>query len=324
MKMSAYIGGLVGLAVLVYLGVHAHLGEMLDALRAGGPPLLWLIPYRAIFFALYAVGWLALLSPRDPEKRVGFGYILWATAVRDAVDRLLPVASVGGSVVGVRILQWRGVPGAAVAASVIVEILLTLIVVYLFTALGIILLVECGGASAHEYRRLVLVFLLSMPVPVVLGLLLKNGAAARLLQRLIRSLGVEGALFRGMSALDEEIRGSLHRPRGLLTAGTLQLLALLSGAFEIWFPLKLFAHPVSITAALMLESMTQAVRHLAFVVPAGLGVQEAGLVVFGHAVGVSGELALAVAMVKRVREVAWGVPTLLSWQWQEGRRLRRA
>jgi hypothetical protein len=75
---------------------------------------------------------------------------------------------------------------------------------------------------------------------------------------------------------------------------------------------------------LVLESMTQAVRHIAFIVPAGLGVQEAGLVVFGHAVGISGEMALAVAMVKRMREVAWGVPALLSWQWLEGRRLHRA
>jgi hypothetical protein len=33
--------------------------------------------------------------------------------------------------------------------------------------------------------------------------------------------------------------------------------------------------------------------------------------------------ALAVAMVKRMREVIWGVPFLLSLQWIEGRRLRR-
>jgi putative membrane protein len=323
MKVSAYIGALAGLAVLVFLGVHAHLADMLQALRAGGLSLLWLIPYRALFFGLYAIGWLALLRPSDPEQRIGLGYIFWATTVRDAVDRLLPVASVGGSVVGVRVLQWRGVPGAPVAASVIIEILLTLIVVYLFTALGIVLLVEYG-ASVHDYRRLVTVFLLSVPVPVIIALSLKNGAAARILRGLIRSLGGEGAIFRGMSALDEEIRASLHRPRALIVAGTLQLVALVSGAFEIWFPLKLFSHPVSITAALLLESMTQAVRHLAFVVPAGLGIQEAGLVVFGQAVGVSGELALAVATVKRVREVIWGVPALLSWQWQEGRRLSRA
>ena len=97
-----------------------------------------------------------------------------------------------------------------------------------------------------------------------------------------------------------------------------------AGSLEIWFALRLFGHPVSVGTALILESMTQAMRHLAFVVPAGLGVQEATLVLFGHALGISSELALAVSMAKRVREVLCGLPSLISWQWMEGRRLRLA
>ena len=37
--------------------------------------------------------------------------------------------------------------------------------------------------------------------------------------------------------------------------------------------------------------------------------------------GVGSELALAVSMVKRVREVLCGLPSLASWQWLEARRL---
>jgi hypothetical protein len=61
---------------------------------------------------------------------------------------------------------------------------------------------------------------------------------------------------------------------------------------------------------------------LAFVVPAGVGVQEAGFVIFGQALGINSEMALAVSMAKRIREVLCGLPALLSWQWFEGRRLR--
>jgi hypothetical protein len=67
--------------------------------------------------------------------------------------------------------------------------------------------------------------------------------------------------------------------------------------------------------------MTQAIRHLAFIIPAGLGVQEATLVLFGHMLGISSELALAVSMAKRMREVLCGIPSLISWQWLEARRL---
>ncbi len=108
----------------------------------------------------------------------------------------------------------------------------------------------------------------------------------------------------------------------LLLAGTLQFVALVSASFEIWWALRLFEHPVSASAAIMLEGLTQAVRHLAFIVPAGLGVQEAALVLFGHALGVSAELALAVSAVKRAREILCGLPPLLWWQLQEARRLR--
>jgi hypothetical protein len=38
--------------------------------------------------------------------------------------------------------------------------------------------------------------------------------------------------------------------------------------------------------------------------------------------GVPGELALAVSLAKRLREVLCGLPALASWQWVEGGRLR--
>jgi hypothetical protein len=70
--------------------------------------------------------------------------------------------------------------------------------------------------------------------------------------------------------------------------------------------------------------MMQAVRHLAFFIPAALGVQEGALMLFGQAFGISPELALAVSMAKRMREILCGLPSLLSWQWLEGRRLLKA
>ncbi|MGA2396961.1 MAG: lysylphosphatidylglycerol synthase domain-containing protein [Steroidobacteraceae bacterium] len=323
MKTSAYVGAVLGVVALIIVAVHADFPAMLRTLSSGGPAVLWLIPYRALFFLLYAIGWAALLKSSKPGHPIGLGYVFWATTVRDAVDRLLPVASVGGSVVGVRILQWRGISLAVGGATVIVEILLTLVAVYLFTALGLVMLAE-HGAGGHQYHRVVLVFLLSLPVPAVMLAMLKNGAFLKRVQALIHSWVGEGAMSRATESLDRDVRALLHRPRALVLAGGLQLVALISGAFEIWFALWLFDHPVSIGAAVMLESMTQAIRHVAFVVPAGLGVQEAGLVLFGHIVGISGEMALAVGMVKRIRELAWGLPTLLGWQWIEGRRLRRA
>jgi len=320
LKNAAYIGGLLGLALLVAIVVRADFSAMLHTLNSGGWRMLWLIPYRALFFFLYAAGWLILLRPYDPAHRAGLGYVFWVTTVRDAVDRLLPVASVGGGVVGIRLLRWRGLAAAPSGATVIVEMVMTLVVVYLFTAVGLLLLDELS-TTGQEYHRLLLAFLLSLPVPVMTVLLLRYGSAFARLQKFLSPLVGESTMSEQAASLDRELRACLRRGWRLLTACALQFAALVSGAFEIWFALRLFEHPVGWGTALVLESMTQAVRHLAFVVPAGIGVQEAGLVLFGQALGISGELALAVSMAKRLREVLCGLPALISWQWVEGRRL---
>ncbi len=321
MRVAAYVGGVLGLALLIALVVRADFAAMVQTLGRGGWALLWLVPYRALYFLLYAIGWLILLRPYDSERHAGLGYVFWVTTVREAVDRLLPVASVGGGVVGVRLMRWRGLGAAPVGATVIVEILLTLIALYLFAALGVFLLFDYDAAGA-EYRRVVVALLFALPVPVITALLLRYGAIFGRLQKFLRPLLGAGSLSVGAAALDFELRACFQRGWALFLTGALQLAAFLSGSFEIWLALRLFGHPVGAKAALVLESMTQAMRHLAFVVPAGLGVQEAGLVVFGHALGISSELALAVSMAKRLREVLCGLPSLLSWQWLEGRRLQ--
>jgi hypothetical protein len=45
-------------------------------------------------------------------------------------------------------------------------------------------------------------------------------------------------------------------------------------------------------------------------------------VVFGNTLGIGAETAIAVSLVKRLREVVYGAASLVSWQWMEGRRLQ--
>ncbi len=321
MKTALYIGALLGLTLLVVLVVRVDIAAILHVLDVAGWRLLWLVPYRALFFLLYALGWVALLRAYSP-KGLGLGYLFWVTTVRDGIDRLLPVASVGGGVAAVRLLRWRGVPVAQSGASVIVEILLTLFAVYLFAVVGVVLLFD-QGLSVHQHRGVLLALLLSLPIPAVTAVLLRYGSILGRVHSILLGLVGASPLTEGAASLDREVRASLRRTSSLLVAAGLQFAALCSGAFEVWFALRLFGHPVNFQSALMLESMTQAIRHLAFVVPAGLGVQEAGLILFGRALGIDAELAVAVSMAKRLREVLWGMTSLLSWQWMEGRRVHR-
>lgn len=319
----AYIGGVFGLALLVILMVRADLGGMLRVTLAAGWPLLWLLPYRALFFLLYAYGWLRLVHPVDPQRRIKLPYLLWATAVREGVDRLLPVASMGGGIVGVRMLRWRGLDAGSAAAGVILEMVVTFMATYVFAIVGLLFLFGVEGAT-REYQRVLWALVLSLPAPVVLVLLLRHGSVFSRMENYLRPLVGMTAMSEGAASLDRELRCALDRHWNVFVVGLLHFLALLSGSFEVWWALRLFGHPVSAGNAVILESMCQALRAAAFLVPAGIGVQEAGLVIFGQLLGISSELALAVSLAKRLREVLSGLPALASWQWIEGRRLRDA
>jgi uncharacterized membrane protein YbhN (UPF0104 family) len=76
---------------------------------------------------------------------------------------------------------------------------------------------------------------------------------------------------------------------------------------------------VPIGGALALESLSQAARHFIFLVPAGIGVQEASLVAIAHVLGVGNDLAIALSLAKRMREILFGSPALLLWYWKQGR-----
>jgi uncharacterized membrane protein YbhN (UPF0104 family) len=97
--------------------------------------------------------------------------------------------------------------------------------------------------------------------------------------------------------------------------------AWLLGALEIWIALRLMGVPVSVIEAVILESLSQALRAAAFLVPSGLGIQEGGFIALGALFGVPPEAALAMSFVKRVPDLAIGLPGLLAWCWLERRRL---
>lgn len=324
MKRLTWLAGLLGIAAAIALVAHQGWSDIHGALDRAGWALLWLVPFHALPLLLDVAGWRVLLAPRDPHRRVPLPVLFWIASIREAMNRLLPVANVGGELVGIRLVKWRGVDGAAAAASVIVEVLLTLLNQYLFSALGIVLLIALAE-HVGALGSLLVALAAGLPLPIALFLLLRHGRVFERLQAFAERLLGGHTRFVGLlggAPLDREIRALYRHPARLCSAGAWQLLGFVVGSFESWLALHLLGYPVGLATAIAIEATTQALRHLVFVVPAGLGVQEGGLLLFGGLLGVPAEVSLALSLVKRMREVAFGVPALLSWQWAEARRLR--
>jgi putative membrane protein len=244
--------------------------------------------------------------------------------VREAINRLLPVASIGGEIVGVRLVCWRLPDGTLVTASIIVEVLVTMAVQYVFSACGLVLVIGSMSNNGEWMQTAVLGLLLSLPVPVIAAILLRRGGIFHAIERWATRMPILERLPIDGKRLDSALSALMERPSLLLQTFLWQLSGYVVGAFEVWFALDLLGHPVSIVEAIAVEALTQAVRHAAFFIPGGLGVQEATLLLLAQMFGVPYDAALSLALVKRVREIVFGCLALGSWQWAEIRRARTA
>lgn len=318
MRIAVRIALVAGLALLIAL-IMREGSAILIPLAHAGPVLLWLVPLHALPIFLDSLGWRVLLG-RWHASRVGS--LFWIATVREAVNRLLPAANIGGELVGIRLLAERGIDGVVAAASVTSEVVLTVISQYLFVLIGVLCLLRLTH-TVQVVDDVVIGLGASLPLVVLLAVLLRYGSVFERLERLaVRLLGEPALSFlAGQSTrLDAAIRELCSDWPRLLTSMAWQVTGMVSGSLETWLALRWLGHPVHFGAAVALESLTMTVRNFAFFVPAGLGVQEASLVGFGALLGINGELALALSLVKRMREILFGMPALLSWYWMEGRR----
>lgn len=320
MKLLRALSWPLGIAIFVALLWHEGVHDVSQPLSQAGFALLWLVPFHIVPLAFDAQAWRILL-----ERRASLLFLTWAATVREAVSRMLPSAGIGGELVGIRLAAWRVNDASLVAASVVVEVLTTIAVQYVFSVLGIVLIFL--QASHHgSLTPIVVGLVLSLPIPIVCVMLLRRGGLFDKLDRFAKRLfGAGHRLLAGVdgAALDCRIDAVLTRAATLASAFAWQLAGYVIGALETYWALALLGHPVSIGAALAIEALTQAVRHAAFIVPAGLGVQEAAVLVLAQMLGIDAATAMSLAVTKRMREVVFSGLALASWQLVESWRAHR-
>lgn len=77
------------------------------------------------------------------------------------------------------------------------------------------------------------------------------------------------------------------------------------GMFEIWVVMNFLGTPIALHEALMISTMLELVRAGTFFIPASLGAAEVTYVLMAEALTGQGALGLAVALVRRARELVW-------------------
>lgn len=320
MKLLGSLAALAGVAILTTLVVYFGFGTVAEAVASVGYGALWVVVFRAIALCGAGLGWWLLLRGQAARS---LGAFIGLRYLREAINTLVPVAQVGGDLIGARLLMSPRISGSLALASVLVDIFLQVVtlVVFALAGFGIIVAVVGGGAITQGVW-----IAIGVAIFAVLGffLVLNFGAFEPLVRRLADAAERRNwGAFRHIAGLGESLQQIWRNRRGLAGALVVHLFTWGLGAAEIWVALYFMGHQIGAVEALAIESLTQAGRAAGFAIPGGLGVQDGALIAVSAVFGVPAELALAVALVKRIPDIVIGVPSLVAWQVLEGRKLLR-
>jgi len=242
--------------------------------------------------------------------------------IREGVNALLPVAHLGGGIVAARLLHRRGFRLTATVAGSVGDITMEVLTQILFTLIGLGLLMLLVGESGLAGYVLggTAITLLAAATFVAAQWFGMAAVLERGIMRLSRRFGWMSP--GGIAGLDVSIRALYRAPSPLLWACFHHSVSWLLGGIEVCLALHLLGHSVGFAEGMVIESLGQALRGAGFAVPGAIGVAEGAFVVVCHLFGLAPEVAIALSLIKRLREVALGVPALVAWHLLERRPVR--
>src|SRR5205807_8390018 len=322
-QVTVWLLGLAGAALFTFLLIRQGASQVGLAFATARWALAAVVIYHFVVpVVLDAAAWWVLFpkSHRLPLRR-----IFWMRWIGESVSTLVPSAAVGGDIVRARLAAINGAPVPISAGTVLVDLTLGVFTQAAFTLLGVVLLVQSTGRK-------------NFVGPTILGTLV--GVAAVSGFYFVQRLGMFGFLARMIGKLanspewqslvqsgetfDQTVRALYARHRALIGCCAWTILSLILNSGEVWIALYALNLHATVVNAVILQSTILTVRNVGFAVPSGLGVQEGGYVLIGSLLGIDGTNALALSLIARVRELALGIPGLVTWQVIEGRRLLRA
>lgn len=315
-RWTPLVGGLVGIGLSIWLLRSYGARRIVDLVGdAGWLGIVSVVAFHGLQIFCSTLGWRWIAEPVPQSASVRKYFVLrW---IREGVNNLLPLAQIGGEVVASRLLRRRGTKLPLAIAGTVADLTMEMVTQILFTLLGVTLLLLTGENSSIASSVIVgvlvaILFMSCLFAAVRFGLAraMEGG-----LLRLGRVLRWQGAAH--VEGLSDALMACYRQPSRVARSGFWHMLAWLLGGVEVCLALHFLGHDVGAKAGLVIESLGQAAKALGFAVPGALGIQEGGYVVVCAVFGLPAELAIALSLIKRLREFILGIPALVVWhQWE--------
>ena len=317
-KQAGVVAWLIGIAALVAVTIWSGLDAVGHAVANVGWGIFLVVMVRGVTVSVAGMGWWLLF----PSKmRPQFQTCISLRFIREAINVLLPMAQIGGDLIGTGLLTLYGVQVALAAASVIVDVLLQAATQFVFAMIGLVSLIALGADATLAWAAMLGLGLASL---MLAGFYLAQGRGGQRilhigLNRLAGDrkwsvLGTIDAVYRNLAEIYEarsKLVGSL----------VVHMVGWILGVAEVLIVFAFIGSPISLAEALVIESLLHAIRGAAFAIPSALGAQEGGLVLPCAVFGIPTEQAIALSLVKRAADLGLGMPGLIGWQVLEWKHL---
>ena len=226
---------LTGFSAMIVLVVRQGVREVFSALALGGWTLAVLLPLHLIPLIPDAGAWRYLIiGPRRLSR------LCWVAWIRQAVNRLLPLASIGGEILGVRLLIRTGVRTHDAVASVVVEVFATLVAQYCLVFLGLLCVMQVTDAGRLA-SAILLGLALGLPMILILLFILRRGSVVGRLHQLVLKLIGRDSDLKALDAsgrIDAAILRLIKDRARLGPSIALQLFSMSLGCLETWAALQ--------------------------------------------------------------------------------------
>ena len=318
---AIYLFGFAGALLFTILLIREGAQDVIRAVATAGWWLAVIPTFHLLPLFLDSFEWWLLFPV---ESRPGLRTTFWARFLGESFSNLVPAAQVGGDIVRARIAVLYGTPIAVSVGTVLVDITVSVFVQTLFSLVGLTLLIWVTGRI-----NLLGPTLLGAPFAMlaVAGFyFVQRWGMFRLFGAIIshcakddswRSLAVKSG------ELDQMLRKIYSRTAAVAACCVVTMISFITGSIEVWIGLHALGIGSSFEKALILECVGQGIQTVLCLVPGALGVREGGYIIVGGMLGIPGDAAFALALIRRVRELALGLPGLFAWQLVEGQHFLR-
>lgn len=297
-------GGLLFALLLRHYGTR----ETLHSLASVWPAVPIMMLIEGFAKLANALGLRQLLSKE--ERQTPFPEILRLILEADAVNYLLPTASLGGNAVLAKGLMSRGSLSESLVAVTTANSA-QCAAQFLLVMAGSALALAATPVPANLRPAIWAVMGMSLVIVCVFALILAQGVFV-FLSSVLRRLHIRIQYLldreRQVTALDESLREVLRARPGDLALSTVYFACGWSvSAAEIFVALRLMGVAFGWPQALAIHALGVFIDGVIFFLPARAGSQEGGKILAFTAVGLPGAAGLTFALLRRTREIIWAL-----------------